>query len=99
MFNLIHTNLVLLLFLHYCTAASEEKKLFTKNISFTTVINTTITIPTVNYFPHLTYPLPYNMPHLNVSKVNYTDIINVTHNCVVLENNYLRVVRSGIFTF
>ena len=58
----------------------------------TTITNTTITIPTVNYFHLLNYSGPDHMPHLNVSQINYQDIINVTHSAVVMENKYLKVV-------
>jgi hypothetical protein len=77
---------------HYIIFCAYAIFLCSAKQSITTLTNTTIIIPTVNYFPLLTNDGPKGTPRLNVSKVNYNDIVNVTHSAVIMENNYLKVI-------
>ena len=50
-----------------------------------------LNLPTVRYAHLLNRSGPHGMPRLNVSKVDYADVITVAHDAVVLENEFLKV--------
>ena len=85
-FNLFDANsyrfLLLLLFPLATTCASA---------CTSTATRTLIQIPTINYHHLLNFSGPFGLPRLNVSLVNYSDVVNVSHDAVVLENEFLRV--------
>lgn len=79
-----------LLVLFICVAPAFTA--ISQDPSTTTVTNATVTIPTVNYTHLLNSTGHHGLPRLNISQVNYHDIVNQTHSAVLLENKYLRVV-------
>ena len=59
--------------------------------STTRITLTPLVLPQIDYEPHL-YPCLDHMPCLNLSAVNKHSVVQRSHNSVVLENEYLRVV-------
>lgn len=55
-----------------------------------------ITIPTVNYFPYIYNCggkfLKYKLPCLNLSEVNFSDVIDKDHVSIELESEFIKVV-------